>query len=609
MLTSAQALSGVLVSGGGDNPNVITDNDTIQGNGKSSAPIKLKKIYFDRTDFTGDGLSENTKIQLADPLHAGYVRERVTAEVAELGIVSAMIDNLGDVISFSVSQSGSMNTQNVWFDYKHLVLRNDAIDYPFVYNNTSYYYRQRWDATNSAIVYEVVDPEDPAHPLNMFNVSILPQIDATKPLLSSNGYLMCKYFTFPDDSRNYVDKFTTTLNWDDWDNHMIANGASVKWAIENKVGANNIAGGNFVPVEVKEETASLTITTYSTKVSAVVKTSDKTRNSIQIHNALQYFNGTDYVDSFYTLAQSDYNQTLYEISLKNVNDEAYRHSNLTTFTPKTYESTLISIDINEIAKNVTNTIKRYVEYKQSPSKSENYIEMNVNDPALKAQAYVKINPGNIYMLSSAASYVEINQFYLKEQSSIVYLNAISNDGEKNIQLTLNTTQIEAAYNTNTMFTCSPRSDSNECDFYVHGDIHAENIQSSMTITHKTDVSDCNLGRFCESTGLIFSKYEEVGIKDCITGVKLATTLNTKILGIVTSETQFASHGDVLVKVVDGEYHLGDLLVPTENGARVATEEEKLFIMLNGLPKVRVMSITDNRIPKISEQVCVAAFIS
>jgi hypothetical protein len=62
-------------------------------------------------------------------------------------------------------------------------------------------------------------------------------------------------------------------------------------------------------------------------------------------------------------------------------------------------------------------------------------------------------------------------------------------------------------------------------------------------------------------------------------------------------------------VIDGEYRLGDLLVPCENGARVATDEEKITIMMNGLPKVRVMSITDPRIPKINDQVCVAAFIS
>jgi hypothetical protein len=82
--------------------------------------------------------------------------------------------------------------------------------------------------------------------------------------------------------------------------------------------------------------------------------------------------------------------------------------------------------------------------------------------------------------------------------------------------------------------------------------------------------------------------------------------NTKVFA---NDGAFASHGDVLVIVDDGEYHLGDLLVPTTTGSRVATEEEKLFIMINGLPRVRVTSIDGNVLPKIEERVCVACFMS
>jgi hypothetical protein len=52
----------------------------------------------------------------------------------------------------------------------------------------------------------------------------------------------------------------------------------------------------------------------------------------------------------------------------------------------------------------------------------------------------------------------------------------------------------------------------------------------------------------------------------------------------------------LVKVDDGEYVLGDILVPTETGSRVATEEEELFIMRKGLPRVRVTAVLDDKIP-------------
>jgi hypothetical protein len=62
-------------------------------------------------------------------------------------------------------------------------------------------------------------------------------------------------------------------------------------------------------------------------------------------------------------------------------------------------------------------------------------------------------------------------------------------------------------------------------------------------------------------------------------------------------------------VDDGEYHLGDLLVPTPTGSRVATDEDKLFIMLNGLPRVRVTCVDGNTLPKINDKVCVACFIS
>jgi hypothetical protein len=140
-------------------------------------------------------------------------------------------------------------------------------------------------------------------------------------------------------------------------------------------------------------------------------------------------------------------------------------------------------------------------------------------------------------------------------------------------------------------------------FKFNGEIKADNIQPSMTITHETDVSNPILGRFCETTGEIYPVKRS--FKDCITGVTVSTSISTKILGIIVSETQFASHGDVLVRIIDS-FSIGDLLVPTENGSRIATEQEKLFIMMNGLPRVRIMS---SEVTKINDQDYVACFIS
>jgi hypothetical protein len=149
------------------------------------------------------------------------------------------------------------------------------------------------------------------------------------------------------------------------------------------------------------------------------------------------------------------------------------------------------------------------------------------------------------------------------------------------------------------------------------------VNSNMTVTHKTTVTDPkepHEGRFCEATGEVYeygsegssgqSPYQHgINITDCICKVKLSTTLNTKIMGIITKDDTFASHGDVLVIVDDGEYHLGDLLVPTATGAKTASEEEKLFIMINGLPRVRVTSCDGSVLPKINDRACVACFMS
>ena len=70
------------------------------------------------------------------------------------------------------------------------------------------------------------------------------------------------------------------------------------------------------------------------------------------------------------------------------------------------------------------------------------------------------------------------------------------------------------------------------------------------------------------------------------------SINKKIVGIITSETQFASHGDVLVKVNDiSDCSVGDILCPDENGCgRVATDEELMFMTLHAIPRPKITSL-------------------
>jgi hypothetical protein len=135
----------------------------------------------------------------------------------------------------------------------------------------------------------------------------------------------------------------------------------------------------------------------------------------------------------------------------------------------------------------------------------------------------------------------------------------------------------------------------EGDLRINGNISANNFDN-LTITHRTDIEDFKeeqIGRFCETNGGIYSGYSEITQTDCICQVKKSVELNSKIVGIMIDDKRFASHGDVLVKVIDGVYQLGDLLVPDVLGARVATQEEKVTIMLNGIPRVKITSLATN----------------
>ena len=111
---------------------------------------------------------------------------------------------------------------------------------------------------------------------------------------------------------------------------------------------------------------------------------------------------------------------------------------------------------------------------------------------------------------------------------------------------------------------------------------------SQTITHVSNVVG-ELGTFCETTGTIYDGYDKISNTDCICAVKQATLLNKKIVGIITNEDEFASHGDVLVKIAPGTVaEIGDILCPDENGyGRVATEDELIFMMMYAIPRPKI----------------------
>ena len=108
--------------------------------------------------------------------------------------------------------------------------------------------------------------------------------------------------------------------------------------------------------------------------------------------------------------------------------------------------------------------------------------------------------------------------------------------------------------------------------------------SSQTITHNTNIIG-EIGSFCEATGEIYDGYAKINNTDCICKVKQSTSLNKKIVGIICSENDFASHGDVLVRVNSLEgLEIGDILCPDSNGfTRKATESDLMFMMLHSIP--------------------------
>ena len=124
------------------------------------------------------------------------------------------------------------------------------------------------------------------------------------------------------------------------------------------------------------------------------------------------------------------------------------------------------------------------------------------------------------------------------------------------------------------------------------------IQSgSQTITHLTGTNDDNeliVGTFCETDGTIYDKFKDnIKPTDCICNIKQSTSMNKNIIGVTvsTDPIKFATHGDVLIKVVNDTYNVGDILVPGQGGyGKKPSSDEIMSCLLNRIPTAKIISL-------------------
>jgi hypothetical protein len=132
--------------------------------------------------------------------------------------------------------------------------------------------------------------------------------------------------------------------------------------------------------------------------------------------------------------------------------------------------------------------------------------------------------------------------------------------------------------------------------------------SSQTVTHKTNIigfTPDQIGTFCETTGELADVYDKDGVPyvpsldracDAICKVRHSTSLNDKVLGIITDSHTFMSHGDCLCRVINTVdwsivYELGDTLVPDIQGlCRKATHTERKFAANHQLHLPRITAL-------------------
>ena len=124
------------------------------------------------------------------------------------------------------------------------------------------------------------------------------------------------------------------------------------------------------------------------------------------------------------------------------------------------------------------------------------------------------------------------------------------------------------------------------------------IQSgSQTVTHLTGTNNDNeliVGTFCETDGTIYDKFKDnIKPTDCICNIKQSTSMNKNIIGVTvsTDPIKFATHGDVLIKVVNDTYNVGDILVPGQGGyGKKPSSDELMSCLLNRIPTAKIISL-------------------
>ncbi len=82
-------------------------------------------------------------------------------------------------------------------------------------------------------------------------------------------------------------------------------------------------------------------------------------------------------------------------------------------------------------------------------------------------------------------------------------------------------------------------------------------------------------------------------ENCICKIRRANTLNKNIVGVLTSinPIKFATHGDVLIKVVMDTYTVGDIIIPTTDGyGKKASGGEIYDAMFMMIPRAKITSL-------------------
>ena len=215
---------------------------------------------------------------------------------------------------------------------------------------------------------------------------------------------------------------------------------------------------------------------------------------------------------------------------------------------------------------------------------------------------LQVQGKNTLLLSAGET--ELVQGNLKITNGDLYVKGVKIDGTATVpsDLTVNSltvqsakisaTQKNMAIDADNLNIFAPTTIGNSTS--ISGDLTVSGkINGNLTITHETDeiTEPFEIGTFCETNGGIYTGYEKIDTTDCICQVQQSNTLNPKIVGVITASNQFASHGDVLIKIVPGTYHLGDILCPDITGkARKATETELQYMMLHAIPRAKITSL-------------------